>query len=110
MLTISKTKDWVEKILTDKQFQQDEKFTLWRDNIRRFSTQTRGLHSNDHQHDSEFVNVNFVYAYIKTVVPAVYFRDPHIFITAQSSEEDAKANTIEAIIASARVNPQYLLA
>jgi len=48
--------------------------------------------------NKDFVNVNFVYPYIKTIMPAVYFKDPYIFVTARQEEDLPKANTVEAII------------
>ena len=106
-LTVEKTRTWLERISLDKQFQEESRHQIWKDNIRRFapSLQRHGSIYGDnrvgHIEDfmgGDFVNVNFVYPYIKTIVPAIYFKDPYIFTTARNGDDVAKANVIEAII------------
>ncbi len=95
MLSQDKIDKWLETISQDKQFQKDQKHDVWKDNIKRY---TGRFHRPMVLEDREFVDVNFVYAYIKTVMPAVYFKDPYIFIQSRGEEDIEKANVIEAII------------
>ena len=105
-----KPKDWLQLISQDKKFQENHRHRVWKDNIERYAAGFHAagmasLHGTHGGHggsssgfDKDFVNVNFVYAYIKTVMPAVYFKDPYIFIEGRSEEDLGKANVVEAII------------
>jgi hypothetical protein len=100
---MAKTEEWIARISQDRKFQEDERHPIWKRNIERFAYGSLYRHNYDGPHGhtglhGDFVNVNFVYAYIKTVVPAIYFRDPYIFAAGRKEEDVGKANVIEAII------------
>jgi len=95
MLSQKETDKWISTISQDRKFQKDTRHQIWKDNINRF---TGLFHFKDILNDRETVNVNFVSAYVRTVLPAVYFKDPYIFVEARTEEELGKASVIEAVI------------
>ena len=104
-----KTRDWLNTINQDKQFQNDQRHQIWHNNLMLYLGRFHHLNTQRGAtgghvagtgffHDLDFVNVNFVYAYIKTVMPAIYFKDPHIFVEARQEDDIPKASVIEAVI------------
>ena len=74
---------------------QSERWSEWKDNV---DFLTGDWFTNKFGEDAERVEVTFLHSYVRTLIPAIYFKDPRILIRSRNSENQSFSETMEEVI------------
>src|SRR3990167_560082 len=74
---------------------QGSRHTEWKQNIDFY---TGDWFKNNIDYDPERIEVSFVFSFVKTLIPAIYYKDPYIFAKARSSLYQMFGETMEEVI------------